>query len=162
MLSLYNLNISMNIILECTDATECMAYKCVLYGLQACSQCQLSTHGEKAEMLSSAVDFTHSAPIPQPHLSSHDLMSWNRVQPSRELFLLVLSAACTIFPGEILQPARDTAEGARKQLGGGINDLQVHICYNTNTGGGNREQDLMTSLMLPQITPWSSTMYGSG
>lgn len=44
----------------------------------------------------------------------------------------------------------------------GINDLQVHICYNTNTGGGNWEEDLMTSLMLPQITPRSSTMYGSG
>lgn len=53
------------------------AYKCVLYGLQACSQCQLSTHGEKTEMLSSAVDFTHSAPIPQPHLSSHDLMRFS-------------------------------------------------------------------------------------
>lgn len=77
----------------------------------------INTHVEEIEMLSCAADFTLSAPIPQPHLSSHELMRWNRVQPSWELFLLVLSGACTIFPHEILQPARDTAKGASKQLG---------------------------------------------
>lgn len=68
-------------------------------------------------LLLCAVHFTRSAPIPQPHLSSHELMSWKRVQPSLGLLPLVLSAACTIFPHEILQPARDTAKAAGKQLG---------------------------------------------
>lgn len=51
--------------------------------------------------------------IPQLDPSSHE--SWNRVQPSLELFSLVLSV-CTIFPDEILQPARDTAKGAGEQF----------------------------------------------
>lgn len=52
--------------------------------------------------------------------------------------------------------------GSGETIGVGINDLQVHICNNANTGRGSWEQDLMTSLMLPQITPRSSTMYEPG
>lgn len=38
--------------------------------------------GNRVSFLLCAVHITRSAPIPQPHLSSHELMSWKRVQPS--------------------------------------------------------------------------------
>ncbi len=133
---------------------------CVIW-LAGCSQCQLLTHTEKTEMLSFAVDFTRSAPIPQPHLSSHELRVETEFSQVENCSCLFYQQSVPYFPMKYYS----RQEILPREQGNnwiGINDLEVHICYNTNTGGGNWEQDLMTSLMLPQITPWSSTMYGSG
>lgn len=64
-----------------------------------------------------AVDFTRSALIPQPHLSSHELMSWNRVQPSLELFLLVLSVALYHISRSNTTAGKRYCQGSKTTIG---------------------------------------------
>lgn len=137
--------------------------KCINICYMAQSLSSLSavnTHKDK--MLSSVADFTNSPPkIAQPHLSSHEL----RVE--RE-FSQVENCSCLFYQWRVpyflmkYYSRQEILPREQENNWMGINDLHVHICYNTNTGAGNWEQALMASLMLPQITPWSSTMYGSG
>lgn len=95
------------------------------------------------------------------HLSSHELRVETEFSQVQNCSCLFYQQCVPYFPMKYYsrQEILPREQGDNWMS---INDLQVHICYNTNTGGGNWEQALMTSLMLPQITPWSSTMYGSG
>lgn len=134
---------------------------CVLL-LAGCSRCRSGKHKEgKNTMLSFNTDITCSPLIPQPHLSSHELRVETEFSQVENCSCLFYQWCVPYFPMKYYsrQEILPREQGDNWMS---INDLQVHICYNTNTGGGNWEQALMTSLMLPQITPWSSTMYGSG
>ena len=136
---------------------------CVLYMAgRLLSVSAVNTHGENRDARSSAVDFTRSPPIPQPHLSSHELRVETEFSQVENCSCLFYQRRVPYFPPMKYYSRQEILPREQGNNWMGINDLQVHICYNTNTGGGNWEQDLMTSLMLPQITPPSSTMYGSG
>lgn len=78
----------------------------------------VNTHGENRDARSSAVDFTRSPPIPQLHLSSHELRVETEFSQVENCSCLFYQQRVPYFPHEILQPARDTAKGAGKQLNG--------------------------------------------